>query len=66
VGVRGTEVDALLLARELIGKGWPVAALSLQAEDESVDVDELPPAMSGDELARRAEAAGDDPVRRTA
>jgi hypothetical protein len=60
------ESDALRLVRELIGKGWKPSDLSLAYEDPDVDVGELPPGVTGDEVARRAEAAGNDPVRRTA
>jgi hypothetical protein len=66
VGDRDNEADALAMARDLIERGWPVRALSLLAEDGSVADEQLPPAVTGEELARRAGAAGDDPVRRTA
>ena len=66
VGHRDSEDDALALVRDLIQRGWPVSALSLLAEDEAVPVEQLPPAVTGDVLARRAEDAGADPVRRTA
>ena len=66
VGHRDAETDALALVRELILKGWPIDALSLLAEDDSVPVEDLPPGVTGEELARRAEAAGPNPVRRTA
>ena len=61
-----TESDALVLVRELIGKGWNASHLSLAFEDPDVEVDDLPPGVTGDELARRAGDAGADPVRRTA
>jgi hypothetical protein len=60
------EADALVLVRELIGKGCPAEELSLLFEDESQPVEALPPALTGAELARRAQAAGDDRARRTA
>ncbi len=55
VGTFDTEAEGLALVRELVGKGWPVAALSLMVEDETVPIDALPPAVTGAELARRAE-----------
>jgi len=64
VGFRETEAEALALVRDLVGKGWPVAALSLMAEDEAMTEDALPPAISGDDLARLAGLIG--PARRTA
>lgn len=61
-----TESEALACVRDLIGKGWPIAYLSLVYEDSALADEELPPGVHGEELARRAEAAGNDPVRRTA
>ncbi len=52
-----TEAEGLALVCELVGKGWPVEALSLMVEDESVPVEALPPAVTGAELVRRAEDA---------
>lgn len=60
----GDEAEVLALVRELVGKGWPVGDLSLIYEDESLPVEALPPAVTGTELARRAEDAA--PRRRTA
>lgn len=61
-----TEAEGLVLVRELIGKGWNPSHLNLGFEDPDLDVDELPPGLTGEELARRAEDDGADPVRRTA
>jgi hypothetical protein len=61
-----TESDGLTLVRELIGKGWKASHLSLAFEDPDVDVDDLPPGLTGEALARRAEDDDADPVRRTA
>ena len=58
IGWRETEAEALALVRELVGKRWPVEALSLMAEDETLPVEALPPAVTGAELVRRAEDAG--------
>jgi len=66
VGFRDTEAEALALVRDLVDKGWPMAALSLLADDESLTADSLPPAVSGDDLARKAGLADTDPSRRTA
>ena len=60
----GDEAEVLALVRELLAKGWPSGDLSLIYEDETLPVEALPPAVSGDELARRAEEAA--PRRRTA
>jgi hypothetical protein len=61
-----TESEGLAFVRELLSLGWKSSDLTFFYDDPAVDVDDLPKAISGDELARRAEAAGDDPVRRTA
>ena len=66
VGHRDTAAEALAVVRDLIGRGWPIAALSLMAEDESLDVEALPPAITGEELARRAQSEDAGPTRRTA
>lgn len=66
VGERDSEAEAFAMVRSLIALGWPVHALSLLPEDETIPDEQLPPAVSGEDLARRAGAAGDDPVRRTA
>ena len=57
VGTFDTEAEGLALVRELVGKGWPAEVLSLMVEDETVPVEVLPPAVTGAELARRAEDA---------
>ena len=59
-----SEAEILALVRELLAKGWPVGDLSLIYEDETQPVEALPPAVTGAELARRAEDAA--PRRRTA
>jgi hypothetical protein len=64
VGTFGTEAEGLALVRELVGKGWPADILSLMIEDESRPVEALPPALSGDDLIRRAGVDGFE--RRTA
>ena len=59
-----SEAEMLALVRELVAKGWPVGDLSLIDEDETQPVEALPPAVTGAELASRAEDAA--PRRRTA
>ena len=58
------EAEILALVRELLAKGWLAENLVLIYEDEALPVEALPPAISGAELARRAEVAA--PRRRTA
>jgi hypothetical protein len=45
---------ALDLIRALLADGWPADALVLAAENENVEVSDLPPFLTGDALAARA------------
>lgn len=56
-----SEAAALALVRELLGRDWQPDELSLILEDESRPTGELPPALTGAELATRAHVA--DPTR---
>ena len=47
------EDEALALARRLVDEGWSVDDLVVGADDESVDVDALPPSLTGRALAAR-------------
>ena len=60
-----TEVDALTYVRVLLDQGWKPDELVLLFDDPTVAVEDLPPAVSGDELARRVLAAA-SLTRRTA
>ena len=51
------EIGAVIRTRELVGKGWPVEALSPMVDDEALAVEALPPAGTGAGLVRRAEDA---------
>jgi hypothetical protein len=66
VGTFDTEAAGLVVVREIVGKGWPVDALSLMVEDEAVPTENLPPGITGAELAKRAGLTGPDEIRRTA
>jgi hypothetical protein len=61
-----TEAEALRVVRDIVSEGSTYADLTLLFDDPDVEVEDLPPPVSGTELARRAEAAGSSPVRRTA
>lgn len=45
------ESQALDLVRRLLDEGWVTDDLIVGAEDEALDVDELPPSLTGDALA---------------
>ena len=61
-----TEPEVLAFVRDLLELGWKPADLSLMYDEPALEVEDLPPAISGDELARRAEAARSDAIRRPA
>ena len=61
-----TETEALATVRDIVGEGSKYSDLMLLFDDPDLDVDDLPTPVTGDELARRAEDTGADPVRRTA
>jgi hypothetical protein len=66
ISSRATEDEALALVRELLAKGWQSNELSLIAEDDVSPAEDLPPAITGAELARRATASSTTTRRRTA
>jgi hypothetical protein len=66
VGTFDSEPAGLAVVRELVGKGWPLSALSLMVEDEAVPTEDLPPGVTGEQLAQRAGLTGPDQTRRTA
>jgi hypothetical protein len=61
-----SESEALSFVRELIGQGWKADELVMMFDDPALADEDLPPGVTGEELARRAEAAASNPVRRTA
>ena len=61
-----TETEALAYIRELTGQGWKPVDLVLIFDDPALADEDLPPGITGDELARRAGLSGSDPIRRTA
>jgi hypothetical protein len=66
VASEAIEADALRVVRELLSADWTPDELLLISDDPALDIDDLALAVTGDELARRAEAAGSDRIRRTA
>ncbi len=53
-----SEAEALGVVRELLATDWRAEELSLIFDGQSRPVEDLPPALSGDDLARRAGASG--------
>jgi hypothetical protein len=63
---KASEAEALAIVRQLLDADWTAAELVLIFDDSALADEDLPPGMSGKELARRAEAAASNPTRRTA
>ena len=61
-----SESEALDFVRKLIELGWKVDELVMIYDDPALADEDLPPGVTGDELARRIEESGSDPIRRTA
>jgi hypothetical protein len=66
IGTRDTEAEALAMVRELVRAGWPISVLSMLTDDEALVDEDLSPAVSGDELARKAGIVSESTARRTA
>jgi len=52
-----SEAEALGVVRDLLATDWRPDELSLIFDDQSRPVEDLPPALSGDPLVRRAGAS---------
>ena len=66
IAAKASEAEALAIVRQLLAADWTVAELVLIFDDPALADEDLPPGVTGEELARRAEAAAPNPVRRTA
>jgi hypothetical protein len=66
VTAKATEAEALAVVRQPLAVDWTADELVLIFDDPSLADEDFPPGVTGDELARRAEAASADRVRRTA
>ena len=51
-----TESEALTVVRDLLAVGWSASelGLALDYDEDEAEIDELPPALSGAQLADRA------------
>jgi hypothetical protein len=61
-----TEAEAVAAVRSLVEDGWKVDEILLIPDDPDLPVEAHPPAVTGDELSRRAGVADVSPTRRTA
>jgi hypothetical protein len=61
-----TESEALAIVREIVREGTVYGDLVMMFDDPALADEDLPPGVSGEELARRAEASATNPIRRTA
>jgi hypothetical protein len=66
IAAERTEADALAVVRNLLATDWSPDELTVIVADDAVPVDELPPGVTGDELARRLRYRLRPAVRRTA
>jgi hypothetical protein len=66
IAAEATEVEALELVRTLLAADWTADELVLIFDDPAVADEDLPPGVTGEELARRVEAAGSGRSHRTA
>jgi hypothetical protein len=60
-----SEQEALAIVREIVGEGAAYSDLTLLFDDPDLDVEALPPPVTGDELARRAVSSGAHPIPQT-
>lgn len=56
IAAKTTEAEALAVVRGLLAVDWDASELTLIFDDPSVPDEELPPALTGDEVARRVAA----------
>jgi hypothetical protein len=61
-----TEAEALAYVRALLEQGWKPAELLLIFDDPALADEDLPLAVTGEELARKAGLADESPSRHTA
>jgi hypothetical protein len=66
VASEATEADALRVVRELLALDWKPDELVLIFDDPALADEELPPGVTGDDLARRAGLTDSNEIRRTA
>jgi hypothetical protein len=66
LAAKTSEAEALVGARRLLASDWAPDELTLIVDDPSLAAEDLPQAVTGAELARRASAPLDGRARRTA
>jgi hypothetical protein len=66
IAAKATETEAITVVRDLLAVDWVADELTLIFDDPSVPVEQLPPAITGDDLARRVAALDTLDARRTA
>jgi hypothetical protein len=66
VASEATEADALRVVRDLLAADWKPEELVLIFDDPALADEDLPPGVTGEELAQRAGLTGPDQTRRTA
>ena len=66
ITAEATEARALAIVRDLLAADWTSDELTLIVDDESLAIEDLPPAITGDELVRRVALLDSPASRRTA
>lgn len=61
-----TEAEALASVRRLVDDGWKVDEILFMVDDPSWADEDVPLAITGDALGRKAGIASESPARRTA
>jgi hypothetical protein len=61
-----TEAEALAAVRSLVDDGWLVDQILFMVDDPAWSDEDVPQAITGPELARRAGIVDEGPARRTA
>lgn len=66
IAAEATENKALAIVRDLLATDWTPDELTLIFDDDSLALEDLPPAITGDELVRRVASLNSPASRRTA
>ncbi|MGE3908544.1 MAG: hypothetical protein AB7K36_04295 [Chloroflexota bacterium] len=66
IAAKATEAEALAVVQSLLAVDWSADELTLIFDDPALPVEDLPPALTGDDLAQRAAVSAGQDARRTA
>ncbi|MGE3269075.1 MAG: hypothetical protein AB7P40_10030 [Chloroflexota bacterium] len=66
IAAKATEAEALAVVQSVLAVDWSADELTLVFDDPALPVEDLPPALTGDDLAQRAAVSAGQDARRTA